>query len=70
MEKWIKLDDRKPETLVHCLIYYCEYWNYDKLWKIAFAFVNSQNEFCLENSKVEPTHWMPLPKAPEKKEDE
>jgi hypothetical protein len=64
--KWIKLEDKKPETSTHCLIWYCECWNHDKTWKIAWAFVNSLGEFCMCNEKVKPTHWMPLPDPPGK----
>ena len=62
--KWIKTDDRLPDGVCDCLIYYCEYWNHGQTWKIAWSFFNSWDEFCIENSKVKPTHWMPLPDAP------
>ena len=63
--RWISVKERLPEILGYYLIYYCEDWNYDKLKKIGFAFYNSSKEFCLENSKVNPYYWMPLPEAPE-----
>ena len=66
MSKWISVEERLPEKMDCCLIYYCEYWNYDKTYKMAWAFFNSDNEFCIENSKVKPTHWMPLPRTPNK----
>jgi len=53
-----------PPIMSHCLIYYCEYWNQDQSWKIGFAYFNSDEEFCIENYKVNPTHWKPLPDAP------
>ncbi len=62
--EWISVEDRLPEGLNYCLIFYCEDWNYDKLKKIGFAFYNSDGEFCLENNRVNPTHWQPLPECP------
>ena len=65
---WISVEDRLPEQIGYCLVYYCEDWNYNRINKIAWAFFNSQDEFCLTNSKVEPTHWMPLPNPPKSEE--
>jgi hypothetical protein len=65
--EWISVNDRLPEDICNCLVYYIEDWNSDKNKKIGWAFFNSDKKFCLENYEVEPTHWMPLPEPPNKK---
>ncbi len=66
MTDWIKVNNELPGIMSNYLIYYCEDWNHDKTWKIGWAFFNSDKEWCIENSKVKPTHWMPLPEAPKR----
>lgn len=67
---WISVEERLPECIGHVLVYFCEDWNYDKLWKIGWAFYNSDKKFCYEtgvHSTV--THWMPLPPPPAGKKE-
>lgn len=66
---WISVKEKLPETIIYCLIYYCEDWNYNKLWRIGWCFYNSLGEWCIENSKVNPTHWMPIPDPPDKEKN-
>ena len=69
--KWISVKERLPEHYDHVLVYFCEDWNWDKLWNIGWAFYNSDGFFCYQDgihSTV--THWTPLPEPPVDKEGE
>jgi hypothetical protein len=65
MNTWISVNDKLPENIGYCLVYFNEDWNFDKLWKIGWAFFNSDSRFCHENGYHHTvTHWMPLPEPP------
>lgn len=58
--EWVDINDCMPEEMQCYLIYF----SVEELMSIGFAYYNSKREFLLDNVKVKPTHWMPLPKAP------
>jgi hypothetical protein len=65
---WISVDDRLPEKFTSCVIVFLDTGTTFKgVEKIAWAFFNSDGDFCTDNFKIQPTHWMPLPALPEGK---
>lgn len=64
-DPWIKVTDRLPDSIGSYLVFFTEDWNYPVVSRIGFAFFNSAQQWALDNSFVQPTHWMPLPKGPQ-----
>jgi len=54
MDRWISVKDRLPETIGSYIV--------KGSGKIAWAFYNSDGDWCYDNSRyTNLTHWQPLP---------
>ena len=60
MSRWISVEERLPEEIGTYIIYEMV----GGIGSIGWCFYNSNDEWCLENRKIQPTHWMPLPPPP------
>ena len=60
MMEWINIEDSKPEDGKSVLLF-------DVFRNIKFGFYEKNNDLfrsLLDDSKVNATHWMPLPEPP------
>ena len=68
VQEWISVDDRLPEEKVNCIVHYKHaYCDNDDYWAIGMCFYDGEKFRADPAYKV--THWMPLPPAPEVKND-
>ena len=68
VQEWISVKDKLPKEKVDCIVHYKHaYCDNDDYWAIGMCFYDG------EKFRVDPaykvTHWMPLPLAPEVKND-
>jgi len=62
---WISIEDDIPKSIGSYLIFYIEDWEDSTPKAMAWAFYNSNSEWCIDNQKLNHvTHWMPLPEPP------
>lgn len=62
-DKWISVEDRLPEPLRKCLVYYRR--SIHESWCIGFSLYNTSKQFAVNGDGiVTPTHWQPLPNEP------
>ena len=65
--EWISIDDRLPEKFTHVL---CLYPSKNYGSNIVVDYMESDRGYFAEQFKYgSPTHWMPLPEPPNKKEN-
>ena len=68
VQEWISVDDRSPEEKVNCIVHYRhDYCDNDDYWAIGICFYDGE-KFQI-NPAYKVTHWMPMPLAPEVKND-
>ena len=68
VQEWISVDERLPEEKVDCIVHYKHaYCDNDDYWAIGMCFYDGEKFQLGPAYKV--THWMPLPLAPEVKND-
>ena len=77
--EWISVEDRLPENMDEVLVFerwetkpFVGYWN-GYHWFVDMTFITSTGrdgglDDCIEQKYI--THWMPLPKLPEYKNEE
>lgn len=64
--KWIHINDKLPEKYMNCLVHYVHSYNSDDgYWAIGMCHYNGE-EFLIDKA-YQVTHWMPLPKPPERR---
>lgn len=64
-QEWISVEDRLPEQICNCLIYFSAHVDIS-IRSIGWAFFNSQKKFFIATCYADNvTHWMPLPETPE-----
>lgn len=64
--KWMHINDKLPEKYVNCLVHYIHSYNSDDgYWAIGVCHYNGE-EFLIDKV-YQVTHWMPLPKPPERR---
>ena len=64
--KWIHINDKLPEKYMNCLVHYIHSYNSnDGYWAIGMCHYNGK-EFLIDKA-YQVTHWMPLPKPPERR---
>jgi hypothetical protein len=69
--KWIRVDDRLPEKNVWVLTYPGIYKECRNCLQMPLAYIDANSRWIsghLSSRMGVPTHWMPLPSAPESEE--
>ena len=68
VQEWISVKERLPQEKVNCIVHYKHaYCDNDDYWAIGMCFYDGEKFQFDPAYKV--THWMPLPPAPEVKND-
>ena len=68
VQEWISVKERLPQEKVNCIVHYKHaYCDNDDYWAIGMCFYDGEKFRADPAYKV--THWMPLPPAPEVKND-
>ena len=68
VQEWISVKERLPQEKVNCIVHYKHaYCDNDDYWAIGMCFYDGEKFQFYPAYKV--THWMPLPPAPEVKND-
>ena len=68
VQEWVSVKERLPQEKVNCIVHYKHaYCDNDDYWAIGMCFYDGEKFRADPAYKV--THWMPLPPAPEVKND-
>ena len=68
VQEWVSVKERLPQEKVNCIVHYKHaYCDNDDYWAIGMCFYDGEKFQFDPAYKV--THWMPLPPAPEVKND-
>ena len=68
VQEWVSVKERLPQEKVNCIVHYKHaYCDNDDYWAIGMCFYDGEKFQFDQAYKV--THWMPLPPAPEVKND-